>query len=119
MSRTEISNVFGHNRDSGKITSALELLLTSGKARFEKTAASAAAGGRRRPGTRSDKVRNADRRPTKQVVFRESVRLRNKSTYCEISLAGDPKAPPTDEFRTYFALFRTYFARNFLMISKG
>ena len=40
MSRTDISDVFGHNRDSGKITSALELLITSGKARFEKTAAS-------------------------------------------------------------------------------
>ena len=57
MSRTDISDVFGHNRDSGKITPALELLLTSGKARFETTPHQAAAGGRRRPGTRSDRLR--------------------------------------------------------------
>ena len=38
MTRTDISDVFGHNRHSGKIAQALELLLTSGKARFETTA---------------------------------------------------------------------------------
>jgi len=37
LSRTEISDVFGHNRDSGGISRALELLLTSGKARFTTT----------------------------------------------------------------------------------
>jgi hypothetical protein len=37
MTRTEISNVFDHNRRSGDIAQALELLLTSGKARFETT----------------------------------------------------------------------------------
>ena len=35
MSRTEISNLFSHHRDGGKISQALELLLTSGKARFD------------------------------------------------------------------------------------
>ena len=37
MTRTEISDVFGRNRSSGDISQALELLLTSGKARFVTT----------------------------------------------------------------------------------
>ena len=37
MTRTEISNVFDRNRRSGDIAQALELLLTSGKARFVTT----------------------------------------------------------------------------------
>ena len=38
MTRTEISDVFGFNRASGDIARALQLLLTAGKARFEKPA---------------------------------------------------------------------------------
>ena len=37
MTRSEISDVFGRNRSSGDISQALELLLTSGKARFVTT----------------------------------------------------------------------------------
>ena len=37
MTRTEISDVFDRNRSSGDISQALELLLTSGKARFVTT----------------------------------------------------------------------------------
>ena len=38
MTRNDILDLFGRNRGSEKILSALELLLTAGKARFEKTA---------------------------------------------------------------------------------
>ncbi len=37
MTRSEISDVFDRNRSSGDISQALELLLTSGKARFVTT----------------------------------------------------------------------------------
>ena len=37
MTCTDINEKCCHNRDSGEIARALELLLTAGKARFEKT----------------------------------------------------------------------------------
>ena len=92
MSRTDISDLFGHNRDSGKITRRWSCCSHPGRRGLRRQPHQAAAGGRRRPGTRSDETE--ERRPQyrrNQVVFRKSVRVRNKSTYCEISRQETPK----------------------------
>ena len=101
MTRTEISNVFGRNRRSGDLQQALELLLTSGKARFVTTQpAPGRRGGRRpRPGTRLDRNRHSRRIQPERY---------------EMTPASAAKQLPRRElFRRYFVAFSELFFSNF------